>query len=165
MKGLVYLDQDLFAAGFLPAIDIARSVSRIGGKAQPPAIKREAGRTKLDYLQFLELEVFTRVGARLEAGMEARIARGRILRELLRQDRLEPQPIRLQLAWLVAFNDGLLSDIAAEALPDVWRRLREGVEDCGLALDSPRGDWSAAVRDWLGAGLQAAETVSAGGPS
>ena len=120
---------------------------------------------KLDYLQFLELEVFTRVGARLEAGMEARIARGRILRELLRQDRLEPQPIRLQLAWLVAFNDGLLSDIAAEELPDVWRRLREGVEDCGLALDSPRGDWSAAVRDWLGAGLQAAETVSAGGPS
>ncbi|MCK7497497.1 MAG: hypothetical protein MZW92_46950 [Comamonadaceae bacterium] len=66
--GQIYLDPALFARGFLPAIDITRSVSRIGGKAQYPAIKAEAGRMKLDFLQFLELEVFTRFGSRLEAG-------------------------------------------------------------------------------------------------
>ena len=71
--GQVYLDQDLFAGGFRPAIDIATSVSRIGGRAQHPAIKREAGRMKLDYLQFLELESFTRFGAKLEPAMEAAI--------------------------------------------------------------------------------------------
>jgi hypothetical protein len=65
--GQIYLDPALYARGFLPAIDITRSVSRIGGKAQLPAIKAEAGRMKLDFLQFLELEVFTRFGSRLEA--------------------------------------------------------------------------------------------------
>ena len=74
--------------GFRPAIDIARSVSRIGGKAQHPRIREEAGRMKLDYLQFLELEMFTRFGTRLEASMETAIQRGRILREILKQDRL-----------------------------------------------------------------------------
>ncbi|MBK7953697.1 MAG: hypothetical protein IPK02_06855 [Candidatus Accumulibacter sp.] len=63
--GQIYLDPVLYARGFLPAIDITRSVSRIGGKAQLPAIKAEAGRMKLDFLQFLELEVFTRFGSRL----------------------------------------------------------------------------------------------------
>jgi F-type H+-transporting ATPase subunit alpha len=86
--GQVYLDPRLFAAGFLPAIDVTRSVSRIGGKAQHPAIKAEAGRMKLDYLQFQELEIFTRFGSRLEASVEAKIRRGRLLRELLKQDRL-----------------------------------------------------------------------------
>src|SRR5581483_8615578 len=56
--GQVYLDRNLFDGGILPAIDVTRSVSRIGGNAQHPRIKAEAGRTKLDYLQFLELEVF-----------------------------------------------------------------------------------------------------------
>jgi len=85
-----YLDPRLFAAGFLPAIDITRSVSRIGGKAQHPAIKAEAGRIKLDYLQFQELEIFTRFGSRLEAGVAAKIRRGSLLRELLKQERLAP---------------------------------------------------------------------------
>jgi F-type H+-transporting ATPase subunit alpha len=70
--GQIYLDPALYARGFLPAIDITRSVSRIGGKAQLPAIKAEAGRMKLDFLQFLELEVFTRFGSRLEAGVDAK---------------------------------------------------------------------------------------------
>ena len=68
--GQVYFDSALFSSGFLPAIDVTRSVSRVGGKAQPPEIKEEAGRMKLDYLQFLELEVFTRFGAKLERSMQ-----------------------------------------------------------------------------------------------
>ena len=119
--GQIYLDQALFAGGFLPAIDIARSVSRIGGKAQPAAIKREAGRMKLDYLQFLDLEVFTRFGARLEAGMEAQLKRGAILRELLQQDRLDPLPIRFQLAWLTAFNEGCSRGRTRRSFQGSWR--------------------------------------------
>ena len=90
--GQVYLDAELFDAGFRPAVDIGKSVSRIGGAAQHPRIKAEAGRMKLDYLQFLDLEVFTRFGARLEPAMESAIRRGRILREALKQDRLSPCP-------------------------------------------------------------------------
>ncbi len=147
--GQIYLDQALFSAGFLPAIDIARSVSRIGGKAQPPAIKQEAGRMKLDYLQFLDLEVFTRFGARLEAGMERQLKRGALLRELLQQDRLEPLPIRCQLALLVAFNEGLLDEVPPGQLPPRLSRLREGVGASALTLEDPRNTWVAAVRGWL----------------
>ena len=74
--GQMYFDSSLFSSGFLPAIDITRSVSRVGGKAQPPEIKSEAGKMKLDYLQFLELEVFTRFGAKLEPSMRNKIAKG-----------------------------------------------------------------------------------------
>ncbi len=74
--GQIYLDNDLFISGFQPAIDITRSVSRIGGKAQHHSISNQAGPMKLDYLQFLELEAFTRFGQRLEASMEVRIKRG-----------------------------------------------------------------------------------------
>jgi F-type H+-transporting ATPase subunit alpha len=125
-------------------------VSRIGGKAQPAAIKREAGRMKLDYLQFLDLEVFTRFGARLEAGMEAQLKRGAILRELLQQDRLDPLSIRFQLAWLIAFNAGLFEGLDPKDLPAPLARLRAAVEQSPLTLDDGREHWLAALRDWLG---------------
>jgi len=147
--GQIYLDADLFAAGFRPAIDIARSVSRIGGRAQHPAIKAEAGRMKLDYLQFMELEVFTRFGAKLDAAMERPLRRGRLLREILKQDRLAPLPVECQMAWLVAFNDGLLDktepEQADEALAPLYLRAKES----DLGLEASREDWSRAVADWL----------------
>jgi F-type H+-transporting ATPase subunit alpha len=150
--GQVYLDQHLFVAGFRPAIDISRSVSRIGGQAQHPRIKEEAGRMKLDYLQFLELEVFTRFGARLEASMEAAIRRGRILREILKQDRLSPLSAEFQIAWLVAFNDGCF-DAAGEENPvqALLAALESGLQHSTLTLDSPREAWSEAVSTWLAA--------------
>ena len=104
---------------------------------------------KLDYLQYLELEVFTRFGARLEASMEQSIARGRVLREILKQDRLSPQPPRFHLAWLVAFNDGLFRDIPLEQVAGRMDTLRQGVADSSLGLDSPREAWSRAVAGWL----------------
>jgi F-type H+-transporting ATPase subunit alpha len=147
--GQIYLDRNLFAAGFRPAIDIARSVSRIGGQAQHPRIKAEAGRMKLDYLQFLELEVFTRFGARLEASMEAAIRRGRILREILKQDRLNPLPEACQMAWLIAFNDGLFRDQPTENIPARLERLMNRARSGMLTIDSPREEWSRAVAEWL----------------
>lgn len=139
--GQIYLDAQLFSQGFLPAIDIRKSVSRIGGKAQHPAIKREAGRMKLDYLQFLELEVFTRFGSRLEAGMEARIRRGQMLREILRQERLAPMQIEQQMAWLVAYNEGL---IKGENLHEQMGRLMRRFQP--LALTESRETWIDAVK-------------------
>ena len=148
--GQVYLDRELFAGGFRPAIDIGKSVSRIGGRAQHPAIKREAGRMKLDHLQFLELEMFTRFGAKLEASMEKAIRRGRILREILKQERLSPLPIEFQLAWMLAFNAGLLDDVAPDRVRGLLEKLQREVAACDLTLDDKRDHWLDRVRGWLG---------------
>jgi F-type H+-transporting ATPase subunit alpha len=139
--GQIYLDRDLFTGGFRPAIDIGKSVSRIGGQAQHPRIKTEAGRMKLDYLQFLELELFTRFGAKLEAGMQAAIARGRLLREILKQDRLCPVSVEFDMAWLTAFNEGLLNEKTAEAIPALLKQLQERVRDGDLTLEADREQW------------------------
>lgn len=147
--GQIYLDSGLFNAGFRPAIDIARSVSRIGGKAQHESIRREAGRMKLEYLQFLELETFTRFGQRLQEGMEALIARGTILREVLKQDRLQPVNELFQLAWLTAFNEGLLTQADPDALAAALRCIEEKAADSGLSLSADKSEWRAAVTAWL----------------
>lgn len=146
--GQIYLDQELFSSGFRPAIDIGRSVSRIGGAAQHQRIKEEAGRMKLDYLQFLELEVFTRFGARIEASMEIAIARGRVLREILKQDRLSPLPILYHLAWLIAFNERLFDKIAPDAVTTVLKSLSHWLSTSQLTLDSPRSEWVNGLDFW-----------------
>ena len=148
--GQIYLDRRLFAAGILPAVDVPLSVSRIGGKAQHPRIKEEAGRMKLDYLQFLELEVFTRFGTKLEAGAEAKIRRGRLLREILKQERLSPLPAAFQQAWMTAFNAGLLDGLEADALPAALQRMLAGLGREPLSLDAARETWLARLGGWLG---------------
>jgi F-type H+/Na+-transporting ATPase subunit alpha len=148
--GQIYFDAALFAAGFLPAIDVTRSVSRIGGKAQHPRVAEEAGHMKLDYLRFLELEVFTRFGARLEASVEAQIRRGRVLRELLKQQRLAPLPIEHQMAWLVAYNSGLLDTIAPADIPAAFARLTAGAATSELGLNDKHEAWNHAAQEWLG---------------
>ena len=147
--GQIYFDASLFAAGVLPAIDVTRSVSRIGGKAQHPRIAKEAGRMKLDYLQFLELEVFTRFGARLEASAEARIKRGRVLREILKQDRLSLVPAEFQMAWLVAYSEHLLDDTPLAEISGALDRLEAGVRNGGPALEESHDVWLQAVKGWL----------------
>ncbi|HXZ50570.1 MAG TPA: F0F1 ATP synthase subunit alpha, partial [Burkholderiales bacterium] len=148
--GQVYFDRRMFAAGQLPAIDVRRSVSRIGGKAQPAAIKREAASMKLDYLQFLELEMFSRFGSRLEAGLQARLARGRLLRRVLKQEPLQPLAPECQLAWLVAFNDRRLEGLDDKALDAALEQLFAGARAGTLSLDDARESWSAAVAGWVG---------------
>jgi F-type H+-transporting ATPase subunit alpha len=140
--GQIYLDRRLFGGGFLPAIDITRSVSRIGGRAQHPRIKDEAGRMKLDYLQFLELETFTRFGSKLDAAMEEKIRRGRILRELLKQDRLAPVSAEFQLAWMLAYNAGRFADPEPEAVRRTLGRLADALQHHPIALAASREDWT-----------------------
>jgi F-type H+-transporting ATPase subunit alpha len=147
--GQIYLDKRLFASGVLPAIDVTKSVSRVGGKGQHHRIKEKAGRMKLDYLQFLELEVFTRFGSRLEASMEAKLARGRILRELLKQDRLAPMPIEFHLAWLTGFQHGLFDKVPVASIPALLGYLAERVEESDLTLESREKEWTETVSHWL----------------
>lgn len=147
--GQIYLDNDLFVSGFRPAIDITRSVSRIGGKAQDISIRDQAGQMKLDYLQFLELEAFTRFGQRLEASMEARIKRGRLLREILKQDRLVPHSNLFQLAWLTAFNTGLFNQTAPEDIAEILVRIEQGIKAATLTLESSQEQWRQALGEWI----------------
>jgi F-type H+-transporting ATPase subunit alpha len=132
-----------------PAIDVGTSVSRIGGKAQHRAIARESKRLRLDYLQFLELELFTRFGTRLDAEMAARLARGHLLQALFRQDRLAPRPIAYQMAWLVALQEGWLDALEPDALQQALERLKASAAEAP-PLDATRDRWVAAVSGWLG---------------
>ncbi|MCP4212317.1 MAG: F0F1 ATP synthase subunit alpha [Halieaceae bacterium] len=147
--GQIFLDRKLFAGGFRPAIDIGRSVSRIGGAAQHPRIGAECGQLKLDYLRFLELEIFTRFGARMEAGLETILKRGHILRELLKQDRLEPFAVEFHMAWLIAFNDHLLDELEPADIVPILAHLKTQYPAGNLGLEDSREAWSRAVAGWL----------------
>lgn len=146
--GQIYLDAMLFENGFHPAIDIGKSVSRIGGKAQHKSIREEAGKMKLEYLQFLELEVFTRFGARLEESMQKNINRGRVLREVLKQDRLNPLTIEFQLAWMISFNEGFLDEIELADIQPLLDQLVLFIQKTGLSLDDSRDLWLGEIRTW-----------------
>lgn len=147
--GQIYLDHQLFVRGFLPAIDVTRSVSRIGGKAQHSVIKKEAGRMKLDYLQFLELEIFTRFGSKLDKSMETRIRRGQILREIFKQEPLSPVTIEFQMTWLVAYNEGLLDRLDLEQIRSCLTYLQQQVTHADLNLDAGREPWKRLINAWL----------------
>jgi F-type H+-transporting ATPase subunit alpha len=105
---------------------------------------------KLDYSRFLELEIFTRFGARLDPDMEAIINRGKILRELLKQDRFERFGAPLELAWMITYNEGLLDHQPPEDMHLVLDTLQNASAPLGvlngLSLDSPRQDWIQALK-------------------
>lgn len=146
--GQILFAANLFASGILPAIDITRSVSRVGGKAQLEKIKNEAGRMKLDYLQFLEMEVFTRFGAKLETSMQQKIERGKILRELLKQERLSPLSREGQLAWLIAFNEGLFDKVDPLNAAIEMKNLLTWLPQAHLELSTERSLWKERLVDW-----------------
>ena len=105
--GQIFLSPKLFQHGVLPAIDVGRSVSRVGGQAQMPAYRAVTGDLRLSYSQFEELERFTRYGARLERDKERDLERGRRVREVLKQARYEPMSLEEQIATLISVTDGV----------------------------------------------------------
>lgn len=118
--GQVRLEATLHAAGQLPAVDVGLSVSRVGGRAQPPGLRAVAGRLKNDYAQFLELEVFSRLGSRLEPAAQRRLEWGARAREALRQGRDE------RFGWADTIARVLLLE-SAEILSVPRARLREAL--------------------------------------
>jgi F-type H+-transporting ATPase subunit alpha len=95
------------------------------------------------------LEAFTRFGQRLEASMEQRIKRGRLLRELLKQDQLTPLPSLFQLAWLTAFNNDLLNPFELQHVGKALERIAHGIVSTHLTLDSPIEQWQNVLPTWL----------------
>jgi len=109
--GQISLLPDLFQKGLLPAVDIGRSVSRVGGKTQLPAFRTVAGDLRLSYAQFEELEAFSRFSSRLDEETRATLERGRRVREILKQRRYETLSVPEQIAGLLAVTNGLLDDV------------------------------------------------------
>jgi F-type H+-transporting ATPase subunit alpha len=106
--GQIYLEPKLFYEGQKPAVNIGMSVSRVGGQTQAPAMKHLAETLKLEYAQFLELEVFTRFGAMVDERTKHKIERGRRIRAMLVQPEYQPLSLADQVALLVATNEGKL---------------------------------------------------------
>ncbi len=122
--GQIVLSPTLFAAGQRPAIDMRVSVSRVGAKAQPQALRHLAGRLRLDYASFLELEAFSRLGTRLEASTARRLELGARLRALLRGHPMQPLSLFDETARLVlAAQQELLLHVPLERVPDVATEL------------------------------------------
>jgi F-type H+-transporting ATPase subunit alpha len=112
--GQIYLSPVLFHKGQLPAVDVGKSVSRVGGKAQLPAFRAVAGDLRLAYSQFEELETFARFATRLDEESRTTIEHGRRVREILKQDEQQPMRASAQIAVLKAVTSGLLDDIPLE---------------------------------------------------
>jgi F-type H+-transporting ATPase subunit alpha len=114
--GQIYLSPTLFELGILPAVDVNKSVSRVGGKAQLPAYRYAAGPLKLEYAQFSELEEFVRFGAHLEEEPLRIINHGRRIRACLKQNESSPVPAFEQLCLLLALGARLFDTIALERM-------------------------------------------------
>jgi len=109
--GQIFLESDLFNAGFRPAINVGISVSRVGGAAQVDTIKRAASTLKLDLAQYRELAAFAQFGSDLDKATQARIIRGQRLMEMLKQPQYSPLPVELQVASIYAATQGYLDDL------------------------------------------------------
>ncbi|MDM7952615.1 MAG: F0F1 ATP synthase subunit alpha [Cyanobium sp. CZS 25K] len=123
--GQVFLSSDLFNSGLRPAINVGISVSRVGGAAQTKAIKKIAGTLKLELAQFDELAAFSQFASDLDAATQAQLARGKRLRELLKQPQFSPLILAEQVAVVYAGVKGLIDDVPVELVPQFARELRE----------------------------------------
>ena len=114
--GQIVLDARLFHEGHKPAIDVGTSVSRVGGKTQAPALREAAATLRLDYAQFLELEIFTRFGGVTDAQVSGKIARGKRIRAVLSQPQFAPLRLADEVALIVALQEGFLDRIPLEKI-------------------------------------------------
>jgi F-type H+/Na+-transporting ATPase subunit alpha len=125
--GQLYLSPELFRKGLLPAVDVGKSVSRVGGKTQLPAYRSVAGDLRLSYAQFEELESFSRFGTRLDEATRQTIERGRRVREVLKQSQYEPMPAAEQVAVLVAVVDGCFDVLLPDEVDTAAQAVRQAV--------------------------------------
>jgi len=122
--GQIYLSPSLFELGVLPAVDVGKSVSRVGGKAQRAAYRAVAGDLKLAYAQFEELETFARFGARLDDDTRKIIEHGRRIRACLKQPEFAPVPIPAQIAVLLALTAELFDPVPLDQMAEAESAVR-----------------------------------------
>ncbi|TSD01867.1 MAG: F-type H+-transporting ATPase subunit alpha [Parcubacteria group bacterium Athens0714_25] len=131
--GQIYLETDLFYKGIRPALNVGLSVSRVGSSAQTKAMKKVAGKLRLDLAQFRELEAFSQFGSDLDENTRKQIERGRRTVEILKQDQYEPMPMQNQAAILYALTNGFLDDVAVEKVKawenDFHKYLKSSAKD------------------------------------
>jgi F-type H+-transporting ATPase subunit alpha len=123
--GQIYLSPSLFELGIMPAVDVGKSVSRVGGKAQLASYRSVAGDLKLAYAQFEELESFARFGAKLDEPTQKTIEHGKRIRACLKQDELNPVSVADQLVLLLALTSGLFDTIPLEKMEDAEQAVRD----------------------------------------
>jgi len=112
--GQIYLEADLFYAGTRPAINVGLSVSRVGGSAQTKAMKKVAGRLRLDLAQYRELAAFTQFGSELDKATQAQLTRGERMVEVLKQDQYQPMSLAHEVAVIYVAGQGHLDEISRE---------------------------------------------------
>jgi F-type H+-transporting ATPase subunit alpha len=132
--GQIFLETDLFNAGVRPAINVGRSVSRVGGNAQVKAMKTVAGSLRLSLSQFRDLEAFAAFASDLDAASRAQLDRGARLVELLKQPQYDPFPVENQVVSIWAGTNGYLDDVPVEDVSrfetdflDFLKRSHEGI--------------------------------------
>lgn len=132
--GQIYLSPSLFELGILPAVDVGKSVSRVGGKAQRAAYRGVASDLKLTYAQFEELESFSRFGARLDAATQKIIEHGERVRMSLVQPECSPVSVAEQILVLLSVKAGLFDSIPLSDMPEAESQLLQAVEDIPKAI-------------------------------
>ncbi len=137
--GQIYLEADLFYSNVRPAINPGISVSRVGGNAQIKAMKQVAGKLRLDYSQYRELEAFAQFGSELDQATQRQLARGARVVEILKQLQYQPTPVEKQVAIIFAVNGGYLDDVEVN---DV----RKWEEDFHSFLDARHGEMLQRIR-------------------
>ncbi len=123
--GQIFLSSDLFNAGLRPAVNAGISVSRVGSAAQTKAMKKVAGKVKLELAQFAELEAFSQFASDLDKSTQNQLARGQRLREILKQSQYSPLSVAEQVAVIYSGINGYLDDIAVEKITGYIKSLRE----------------------------------------
>jgi F-type H+/Na+-transporting ATPase subunit alpha len=152
--GQIFLEADLFNSGVRPAINVGRSVSRVGGDAQVKAMKTVAGGLKLALSQYRDLEAFASFASDLDAASRAQLDRGARLVELLKQPQYSPYPVERQVASIWAGSEGHLDDVPVEDVSrfereflDYLQRSRPGVLDAIRETGQLSDDTVAALKD------------------
>ncbi len=126
--GQIYLEPDLFYAGFRPAINVGISVSRVGGNAQTKAMKKVAGSLRLNLAQYRELAAFTQFGSELDEATIKQLNRGKVTEEILKQDQYVPMPLEKQVMIIWAAVNGFLDDIPVEKLKQFEENFHDFME-------------------------------------
>ena len=162
--GQIFLEGDLFRSGVRPAINVGISVSRVGGNAQPKAMKKVAGKLRIELSQYRELEAFAQFGSELDASTQATLARGERLVETLNQDELKPWRPSDQVAAIYSGTGGFLDRIKVERVAEFHETLLQRLhsEDAELMQTLNGGDWSDEIEQQLGKAI--AEAIDDFGP-
>lgn len=126
--GQIYLESDLFYKGVRPAVNVGLSVSRVGSSAQTKAMKKVAGRLRLELAQFRELQAFVQFASDLDENTKKKIDRGEVLTEILKQNDREPAPFEKQVAILYAGINGFLDGIPKSKIKNFEEKLLDYLE-------------------------------------